>query len=53
MMRFLIFIFIWCVGCALNEHYLEIESMPWVMSYGFTVGFIAYTVTKIMKGGAL
>jgi hypothetical protein len=44
--RFLIFIFIWCAGCALNEYYLEIESMSWVMAYGFTVGFIAHILTQ-------
>jgi hypothetical protein len=50
--RVLVFILIWCAGCALNEYYLKIESMAWVMSYGFAVGSIAHIATlSLTKGG--
>lgn len=31
----------WCVGCAINEHLLEIEHMAYHMAWGFTWGTLA------------
>jgi hypothetical protein len=42
--RFLIFMVIWVTGCTINEYFLKIDIMAWVMAYGFAVGCIAHTL---------
>ncbi len=43
---FVLFIIIWISGCALNEHYFQIDSYSWLMAYGYTVGGIGHLLKE-------
>ena len=37
-----VFLVIWILGCYLNDAFFKIDSMSYIMAYGFGVGMVGH-----------
>ena len=35
---------VWCVACALQEYFFNIEGDAWIMAYGFASGTVIQVI---------
>lgn len=49
-LKFFIFMVLWCCFCALNDYVLNIESNAYLMGYGAVSAFASERISIIITG---